>query len=121
MAQTLIDSLAEKWDPAEYHDSYREHVQSLIEKKQAGHESIAHTEPERGAKVIDLLEALQSSVKKAGGARQATAKKRAPTKKQATTKKRAPAKSSSAKKASTSTSSKGTKRKKPTAPRRKAS
>jgi DNA end-binding protein Ku len=26
MAQLLIDSLGEKWDPADYHDSYREHV-----------------------------------------------------------------------------------------------
>jgi DNA end-binding protein Ku len=57
--------MSEKWDPAEYHDSYREHVHALIEKKQAGHETVAHAEPKDGGKVIDLLEALQSSVKKA--------------------------------------------------------
>jgi DNA end-binding protein Ku len=67
MAQSLIESLAEKWNPAEYHDSYREHVEALLKEKQAGHESIAHSEPDRGGKVIDLLEALQASVKRQGG------------------------------------------------------
>lgn len=67
MALTLIKSLAEKWDPADYHDSYREHVQALLKEKRAGHEVISHVEPERGGKVIDLLEALQASVTKAGG------------------------------------------------------
>jgi hypothetical protein len=66
MAQSLIESLAEKWNPADYHDSYREHVQALLKEKQAGHDSIAHTEPDRGGKVIDLLEALQASVKRQG-------------------------------------------------------
>ena len=87
MAQSLIESLAEKWNPAEYHDSYREHVEALLKEKQAGHETIAHAdadaEPERGGKVIDLLAALQASVKqqsgaggprKAGGPRTASAK-----------------------------------------------
>jgi DNA end-binding protein Ku len=68
MAQSLIESLAEKWNPAEYHDSYREHVQALLKEKQAGHETVTHAEPDRGGKVIDLLEALQASVKKQGGA-----------------------------------------------------
>jgi DNA end-binding protein Ku len=67
MAQTLIDSLAEKWDPSEHHDSYREHVQALLKEKQRGHETVSHAEPDQGGKVIDLLEALQASVKKAGG------------------------------------------------------
>jgi DNA end-binding protein Ku len=70
MATTLIDSLAEKWDPSNYHDSYREQVEALIEERRAGHHTVAHSEPEAeagGAKVIDLLEALQASVKKASG------------------------------------------------------
>ena len=68
MAQSLIESLAEKWNPAEYHDSYREHVEALLREKRAGHETITHSEPDDGGgKVIDLLEALQASVKRQGG------------------------------------------------------
>jgi non-homologous end joining protein Ku len=48
---------------------------------------LVHNEPKEGGKVIDLLEALQASVKKAGGAdsrsRSHAAKKRAPAKKAA--------------------------------------
>jgi DNA end-binding protein Ku len=90
MAQTLIDSLGEQWDPAAYHDSYREHVEELLREKQAGHETVAHTEPARGGKVIDLLEALQESVKRQGasaGTKGAPSKRTPPAKKAATRKK----------------------------------
>jgi DNA end-binding protein Ku len=119
MAQLLIDSLGEQWDPAAYHDSYREHVQELVSEKQAGHETVSHDEaaPRGSGKVINLLEALQASVErssarktgdaapkkaatttakaKRGGAKKAGAKK-TPAKKAvakkaaATTKKRGP-------------------------------
>ncbi len=95
MAKTLIDSLAEEWNPADYHDSFRQHVQALAKEKQAGHETVRHDEPAEGGKVINLLEALQASVSNAGrstktSAKKATAKK-APAKKAAAkaTKKRA--------------------------------
>jgi DNA end-binding protein Ku len=128
MAQSLIESLAEKWNPAEYHDSYREHVEELVKEKQAGHETIAHAEPDRGAKVIDLLEALQASVKAQGGARGArqaagkkavaapgkAAKKSGATKKAAATKKPSPAKKAAGKAAKAAKSRKAT-------PRRRAS
>jgi DNA end-binding protein Ku len=74
MAQTLIKSLGEKWNPADYHDSYREHVKALLKEKQAGHETVRHAEPERSGKVIDLLEALQASVKNAGNSSSRAAK-----------------------------------------------
>jgi DNA end-binding protein Ku len=109
MAQSLIESLAEKWNPAEYHDSYREHVEALLKDKQAGHETIAHAdaEPERGGKVIDLLAALQASVKQQSGVhspheakRKATGKKvAAPSK--AAIKKAGAAKKTAARKAAT--------------------
>jgi DNA end-binding protein Ku len=92
MAQVLIQSLAEKWNPAEYHDSYREHVEALVREKQAGHETIAHTEPDRGGKVIDLLEALQASVKQQGGA---SGPRKAASKKTGATKEAKPTKSDS--------------------------
>jgi DNA end-binding protein Ku len=136
MAQSLIESLAEKWNPADYHDSYREHVQALLKEKQAGHDSIAHTEPDRGGKVIDLLEALQASVKRQGettnsgqsvggksaGPKKAAAAKRTAAKKATTprtAKKASPTKKSSTKKSpKAATSSRPAKK---TAPRRKAS
>ncbi len=133
MAQSLIESLAEKWNPAEYHDSYREHVQALLKEKQAGHETVAHAEPDRAGKVIDLLEALQASVKKQGGTASprrssgdtsASAKKaRAPQK--ATAKKAGPVKKSGpVKKTATKSTAKPTKSARPSKkrpPGRKAS
>jgi DNA end-binding protein Ku len=86
MAQTLIDSLAEKWDPSEHHDTYREHVQALLKEKERGHETVTHAEPDHGAKVIDLLEALQASVKKGGGASNDSKKDRPAAKKAAASK-----------------------------------
>jgi DNA end-binding protein Ku len=112
MAQTLIDSLAEKWDPSDYHDSYREHVRALAKEKQQGHETVTHAEPDdRGGKVIDLLEALQASVKKAGTGGGAPAKKRS-------TAKKAPPKKAPVKKAAKSA---GATKKRSAAPRRRAS
>jgi DNA end-binding protein Ku len=133
MAQSLIESLAEKWNPAEYHDSYREHVEALLQEKQAGHETVTHAEPNRGGgKVIDLLEALQASVKKQSaatsrrppsGEKTASAKKApAPTKAtatKATAKKATPVKKTATKKASKPTKSAGPSKKRPSG--RKAS
>jgi DNA end-binding protein Ku len=103
MAQLLIDSLAERWNPADYHDSYREHVQQLLDEKQAGHETVTHVGAERVGKVIDLLEALQASVKKAGGRATASAKKGGATKK-------APAKSTAPRKKASKATSKTTRK-----------
>jgi DNA end-binding protein Ku len=126
MAQTLIESLAEKWNPADYHDSYREHVAALVKEKQAGHESIAHAEPDRGGgKVIDLLEALQASVKRQSaakampGKRTASAKKSPVSKKPGAAKKAPAAKKTAAKAPAKPTTSSGASKRR--APRRKAS
>jgi DNA end-binding protein Ku len=99
MAQLLIDSLGEKWDPAAYHDSYREHVQELVAEKQAGHETVSHDEPapRSSGKVINLLEALQASVERSSSARQAGGTAKAAGKKRSAPKKAAPAKKAQAK------------------------
>jgi DNA end-binding protein Ku len=117
IAQVLIDSLAEKWDPAEYHDSYREHVQALIEERLAGHDTVTHDEPETGGKVIDLLEALQASVSRAGSSRKSAPRPRAGTQKKSAKKttakkslKKPAAKKAATKKARASTKA-GTRRK----------
>ncbi len=46
LAGKLIESLSsEQWDPHKYHDTYRERVLELIQKKQQGQEIVANTTP----------------------------------------------------------------------------
>jgi DNA end-binding protein Ku len=61
MAEQLVDSLAEDFDPSAYEDTYREAVLDLIERKAAGKEIdlVEQEEPEHGE---DLLAALQASL-----------------------------------------------------------
>jgi DNA end-binding protein Ku len=71
-AKLLIDAMGAEWNPAEYHDTYRERLEALIEEKRQGHE-IVTTEPiEPSVKVVDLMEALQASVDAARGGRAST-------------------------------------------------
>lgn len=62
MASQIIDSLTADWDPDRYHDTYREQVLELIDRKARG-ETIAPEEPEpKQAEVIDLMAALEASL-----------------------------------------------------------
>jgi DNA end-binding protein Ku len=69
MARQLIDSLATEFDPTRYHDTYREEVLELIEKKAAGQEVVTPVAHERPAPVIDLMAALEASLAQVKGAR----------------------------------------------------
>ena len=61
MARSLVESLAEKFRPEEYTDSYRVALEELIERKMRGEQRNAkRRKPE--PKVVDLMEALQASV-----------------------------------------------------------
>jgi DNA end-binding protein Ku len=75
MASQLIDSLTTKFKPEKYHDTYREAVQALIEKKAEGEEIV--TQPEasekRGGKATNLMAALEASLSKARGSARAPA------------------------------------------------
>jgi DNA end-binding protein Ku len=62
MAEQLIGSLDAKFDPKKYKDDYREQVLALIEKKQAGEEIVSEDAPEKGAKVVNLMDALRKSL-----------------------------------------------------------
>lgn len=65
LAETLMDSLGEL-DPAELHDDYRDAVEELVNAKLEGGEPVAPSEgPKRGGKVIDLMAALEDSVRAA--------------------------------------------------------
>jgi DNA end-binding protein Ku len=64
MARQLIESLATDFDPTKYHDTYRERVLELIERKAQG-EEIAVQPAEEPEPVPDLMAALEASVKAA--------------------------------------------------------
>jgi DNA end-binding protein Ku len=61
MARSLVESLADRFDPGSYTDSYRSALEKLIEQKMKGEKRNAkRRKPE--PKVTDLMEALQASV-----------------------------------------------------------
>jgi DNA end-binding protein Ku len=76
MANQLVDSLTTDWDPRRYHDTFTEELRERIEAKRAGKK--LEIEPEEGdeSKVIDLMQALEESVKGAKGPRRGRRKPR---------------------------------------------
>lgn len=64
MAISLIENLSEPFSPAKYTDNYREALLNLVRSKIEG-ESIAVPQPHGGAEVIDLMKALEESIKMA--------------------------------------------------------
>jgi DNA end-binding protein Ku len=70
MATQLIESLTEDFAPEKHRDTYREAVLALIERKAAGQtEVVAAPVAPSAEKVIDLMAALEASVKAAKAAR----------------------------------------------------
>ena len=67
MAEQLIDSLTSEFDPDKYHDTYRERVLDLIERKAAGEEIAVAPEAPEPAPVPDLMAALEASLQEAKG------------------------------------------------------
>lgn len=62
IAKQLVESLAGEFQPDKYHDTYREAVLEMIEKKAAGEEIAVAPEPEEAAPVPDLMSALKASL-----------------------------------------------------------
>jgi DNA end-binding protein Ku len=67
IARQLIESMTTDWDPEQYHDSYRERVEELIESKRNGEEIEAAAPAPKASKVVDLTEMLRQSVEQAKG------------------------------------------------------
>ncbi|MEU6255035.1 Ku protein [Streptomyces sp. NPDC047043] len=133
LADALMDTLGEI-DLAELHDEYREALEEVVAAKAAGEAPPEAPEPARGGKVLDLMAALENSVKAAKESRgeepeeaevrrlparksaratpkQTTGKKSTSTAKKTTAKKTtASAKKSTAKTAKTAKSTQGTKK-----------
>jgi DNA end-binding protein Ku len=70
MAKQLIDSLTSEFSPERFRDEYRDKVLDLIEQKAAGVETVVEAPAAvEETKVVDLLAALEASVKDARAAR----------------------------------------------------
>jgi DNA end-binding protein Ku len=69
MARQLIETLDADFEPEKFHDTYREAVIDLIERKAEGEEVVAPAAAAEPDKVIDLMAALEGSVKAAKEAR----------------------------------------------------
>ena len=74
LAVTLVENLADEWDPSKFTDEYRENLMKIIKGKLKGKDVTltAHVE-KREAGVVDLMERLRQSLE--GGNRPAKAKK----------------------------------------------
>ena len=70
MAMALVEGMSEEWKPEQYHDTYREDVMALVEKKVKAKETKTITMPGKekapssGGNVIDLVSLLQQSLGK---------------------------------------------------------
>jgi DNA end-binding protein Ku len=69
MATQLIESLTEPFEPEKFEDTYRNQVLDLIDRKAAGEEIVAAPTPVSEDKVVDLMAALEASVRDAKAAR----------------------------------------------------
>jgi DNA end-binding protein Ku len=83
MAKTLIENLTASWDPKRYHDTYRNELLDLLQKKAEG-EPLPEPQEDAGGEVVDLMEALRQSVaatkktqKKQTGSRKKAASRKA--------------------------------------------
>lgn len=61
MARQIVDALTREWDPKRYHDDYEEQLRAVIKAKAKG-KTIETREPEKPAKVLDLMDALRASL-----------------------------------------------------------
>ena len=69
MAEALVESLSAEFQPAKYRDNYREQVLDLIERKAAGEAFESPAAVAAAPAVVDLMAALEASVKAAKAAR----------------------------------------------------
>lgn len=73
MAMALVQGMSEDWEPEQYHDTYREDVMALIEKKIKAKQTKTITMPDpdekpaKATNVIDLVSLLQASLGKKPG------------------------------------------------------
>ncbi|MBF6090006.1 Ku protein [Nocardia cyriacigeorgica] len=109
MAETLVDSMSEDFDPSEFKDEYQIELKRVLDEAIASGTGKVPEQPEaepvaQDAEVVDLVAALQRSLEASGRRAEDGKKRSAPAKKTAakkTASKRTPAKKSTAKKTAT--------------------
>ena len=70
MARQLIDSLDGEFAPEQFHDTHRQQILELIDRKASGATEVVTAVPEEASgKVVDLMSALEASVAAAKAAR----------------------------------------------------
>jgi DNA end-binding protein Ku len=69
MAKQLVSAMTGEFDPAQYKDEYREALETIIDAKVDGRETVAIEAPEESSNLIDLMAALEASVSAAKAAR----------------------------------------------------
>ncbi|MGA7816299.1 Ku protein [Caballeronia sp.] len=79
MAQRLIDDMSGAWNPQDYHDTFRDDIMALVDKKVREGKTAEVSDVEdagtrkASAEIIDLSELLKRSLKEGKPARRATA------------------------------------------------
>ena len=77
MAKQLVDDMTDKWDPARFTDSFKDEIMALVKRKVAEGKTETVIQPEAageatdgqsGARILDLTELLQRSLRKNGAA-----------------------------------------------------
>ena len=71
MAKQLVSAMTMEFDPSQYKDEYREALETIIQAKVEGKETVEIEAPEETGKLIDLMAALEASVSAAKAAREA--------------------------------------------------
>jgi DNA end-binding protein Ku len=77
LAQTLIETLKTKWDPARYADTYREELLRRIAEKEPVVTPRERPPDVAGGRVEELMEALKASVEEAKRSKKARTKRSA--------------------------------------------
>jgi len=67
IAERIIDQQAAEFDPTEFKDRYEDALRDLIARKAKGEKLVSTAAPEEEDKVVDLMQALQRSLKGGGG------------------------------------------------------
>ncbi len=67
IAEKIIEQQEASFDPTEFKDRYEDALRDLIARKTKGEKLVSAPEPEGDEKVVDLMQALQKSLKGAGG------------------------------------------------------
>ena len=73
MAKQLVEAMTGDFDAGSYKDEYRAALEAVIQAKVEGKETVSIEAPEESGKLIDLMAALEASVKSATAALAAAA------------------------------------------------